>query len=268
MLKHLIIVPEEGLCNRIRAIAAAKRVCSVTGARCTVIWPWGDYHALFKQEAAVDWLPEIPAGIEKYYYKIRHLTRDSGGNHKNRRISINDHEHLIVFSQFSFSSIENKERVGEIHLQPWLPQPSDMIRKKVEAFVGKYFDSPVGLHIRGGDNEMAIRMTPIELYISEAYKSLNENNKIFLATDSRALEVMMKREFGDKIIIYPKSERYEIRWPREEFIFEETVSDMVDLHLLAACDYVLGSAGSSYSRIAILYNGSSKCKALRLGEPS
>ena len=37
---------------------------------------------------------------------------------------------------------------------------------------------------------------------------------------------------------------------------------MVDLWLLASCAFIIGFQGSSYSRVAILLNGSPRCKAI------
>jgi hypothetical protein len=37
---------------------------------------------------------------------------------------------------------------------------------------------------------------------------------------------------------------------------------MVDLWLLASCEFVIGLQGSSYSRVAILLNGSPRCKVI------
>jgi hypothetical protein len=54
----------------------------------------------------------------------------------------------------------------------------------------------------------------------------------------------------------------EERWPRATFELEHLVDDMVDLWLLVACDFVVGTAFSSYSHLAILLNGSDRCKAL------
>ena len=41
-LQHLVVEPYNGLCNRIRVIAAAKRLAALSGARCTVVWDWLD----------------------------------------------------------------------------------------------------------------------------------------------------------------------------------------------------------------------------------
>jgi hypothetical protein len=52
------------------------------------------------------------------------------------------------------------------------------------------------------------------------------------------------------------------RWPRAVSRSADVADDIIDLWLLAACDFVIGSSLSSYSRLAIVLNGSDRCKAL------
>src|SRR5260221_1407769 len=61
--------------------------------------------------------------------------------------------------------------------------------------------------------------------------------------------------------LYPKNPKIAQRWPRE-FSLEEIIDDYVDLLLLASCNYVLGSKGSSYSRVAMALNRSPLCRPL------
>ena len=47
-LRRLSLVGTNGLCNRLRAIASARRLCAILSARCSIVWDWGEYTSLFE----------------------------------------------------------------------------------------------------------------------------------------------------------------------------------------------------------------------------
>ena len=108
MLDHLVVLPRGGLCNRLRAIASAKRLASRSGARCTVIWEWGRYDALFDDGS--DWLPYAapmePGRLMPGYHHIRHLGRGEGGATPNRRVPVTTHPRVVVDSPYVFYAEE------------------------------------------------------------------------------------------------------------------------------------------------------------------
>jgi hypothetical protein len=105
---------------------------------------------------------------------------------------------------------------------------------------------------------------------------------------------MMRDRFGERVIVFPKNWELPFRWPRltaggeklapdllekqirsgateapPDFVDAELLAagaelipDFVDMQLLAACEYVIGSAISSYSQMAARYNGSPRCVML------
>src|SRR5262245_14328154 len=92
-LEHLILYPKGGLCNRMRAIASARRLCSRAGARCTIAWDWGDYRAVFEDDT--EWVPYDPLRdtIPNGFHHIRNLLWGEGGTTKNRRIPVTVFSH-------------------------------------------------------------------------------------------------------------------------------------------------------------------------------
>jgi len=56
----------------------------------------------------------------------------------------------------------------------------------------------------------------------------------------------------------------EQRWPRETSGTDDVAEDLVDLWLLAGCEFVIGSAASSYNNVAVYLNGSPECRLLDL----
>jgi hypothetical protein len=73
---------------------------------------------------------------------------------------------------------------------------------------------------------------------------------------------LIKDQFGDAIIIYPKRQALEQRWPRR-FNRIAAEDDLIDLFLLSRTEYILGSYWSSFSGVAIAMNGSDRCKILK-----
>ena len=270
-LEHLVVHPRGGLCNRLRAIASAKRLSSLTGARCTIVWDWGDYRALFDDDT--EWVPYAPPMEWKQdriipgHYHIRHLNPHEGGAPEYWRVPVTTHSRIAVTSLYVFCAAEEPllhHRKGtEAKVLPWIPKPHPVIMDKIDAFHQAYIPPrTVGMHIRRTDNRRAIDRSPDKAYFREGDRLVERGYPIFLATDNQDTLRIMQRRYGGKLIHYPKTSAMEKRWPRKTSQFEDIVDDIVDLWLLVSCDSVIGSRYSSYSRVAILLNGSDECKVL------
>jgi hypothetical protein len=267
MLEHLIVSPMGGLCNRMRAIASAKRLCVRSGARCTIAWDWGDYRAVF--DDGTDWVPCAPLRniVPPHYVCVRHLRRREGGNHQNRRVPVTTCVGIAVTSRYVFSEAEEPAldtRGGyETPVFPWLPKPHPVVLERVRVFQQNYFpDRIAGIHIRRTDHRDAIKRSPDEAFFEEADRAVDEGFDLFLATDNVATLRMMGQRYGPKLHYRRKSSERTERWPRKSFVMDDLLDDMVDLWLLAACDHVIGSAASSFSRLAILLNGTSRSRVI------
>ena len=259
-LKHLALCPRGGLGNRLRAIASARRIGELFQVRCTVVWAWGNYDELFLPAAGTDWIPALTSEMKRWPCVSHLLTRD-GGNEQNRRVSLSLGENVVVCSHYPFNATEEPGFIDETQVQPWLPQPAEVIRAKVRDFKEAHLHNAVGIHMRRADNKKAKRGTPEALYFAEAERALGLGYRIFLATDKEQTAALMKERYGDRLITYPKTSNLKRRWPRP-FRLVDTIDDIVDLHLLAACQFVIGSRYSSFSRLAALYNGSPLCSML------
>ncbi len=259
-LEHLVLVPRSGLANRMRAVAAAKRLCQMSGARCTVVWDWPDYSALFAKDPAIEVVSQIPPDLAPKYGVMQ--TSMTGTEH--RCVPLDGPRGIILTSQHCFGATSDPGPLNEFDLLPWLPQPSQAVRDRVQMFKAHAFAAGVivGLHMRRTDHRAAIVLSSDWLFIRQAQAIAARGETIYLATDNRATEEMMRARFGASIVSLPKNSGPARRWPRA-FNLEETIVDYVELLLLASCDHVLGSADSSYSMVAMALNGSPKCKVLR-----
>jgi hypothetical protein len=271
-LQHLIVDPLGGLCNRLRAIAPAKRLASLTGARCTIAWDWGDYRALFDDET--EWMPNCSLSHAEGdvripgYRHLHHLQNSEGGSIRNRRVPVTAQPRIVVRSAYYFFAAE--ERVPLRYLKgyeailPWFPQPHSSIMDRVRAMRHDMPPRTVGVHLRRTDNQRAISRSKDEAYFREADRLVEDGYTIFLATDNLVSLETMQQRYGEHLIHYPKTTHMAERWPRATADPEDIVDDMIDLWLLAACDFVIGSAPSTYSQTAIVLNGSDRCKVVDL----
>jgi hypothetical protein len=261
-LEHLVLLPRGGLGNRMRAIASAKRLCQMAGARCSVVWDWQDYDALFEHDAALEVSPVLSEELARNYSAMRTLLNDEGGSPEVRRIPLDGPAGIVLDSCHCFTATSDVKPLDEADLTAWLPRPSQAVREKFEAFRAAAFPRGpiVGLHMRRTD-WAAAAISPDRLFIRAARSAQREGNAVFLATDNPRTEAKLRLRIGEGIVTYPKDAAIGQRWPRS-FDLGEMATDYVDLLLLAACDYVIGSWGSSYSSLAIALNGSPRCRRL------
>jgi hypothetical protein len=255
-----------------RAIASARRLCSKAGARCTIVWDWGDYRALFDDDT--EWMPYGPSVdwrrnlIAPGYHHIRHLDPQYGGSRKNWRVPVTTHARIALISSFVFCAAEERllrryTAYEEQDVFAWFPRPHPSILEKAAAFKRAFLPArTVGMHIRRTDNIRSILRSPDKSYFKQGDRLLDAGHHLFLATDNHETLRVMRQRYGEKLIDYPKTSALDKRWPRKAFDVREIIDDMVDLWILASCEFVIGSRGSSYSRVAVLLNGSPQCKTI------
>jgi hypothetical protein len=262
-LEHLVLLPQGGLGNRMRAIASARRLCQIAGARCSIVWDWPDYAALFEHDPTLDVSLTLSAALACGYSAMRTLPNGEGGSPETRRIPLDGPAGIFLDSCHCFGATSDAKAPDEGGVVTWLPRPSHAVQEKAAAFRAVAFPPGpiVGFHMRRTDHRAAAAISPDRLFFRAARSARREGEAIFLATDTPGTEARLRQYIGGGIVAYPKAPGLWPRWPRS-FDLAETVTDYVDLLLLAACDYVVGSWGSSYSSLAIALNGSPRCRRL------
>jgi hypothetical protein len=268
-LQHLVVEPYNGLGNRIRVIAAAKRLSALNGARCTVVWNWPDYESLFEPDPSIEivsQLPALPAG----HLRLQPALDRRAAPHQ--RLPLDGPACIAITTCHPFGSPADPHYLGIDELLPWLPQPAAAIREKARQFRERMFPAGpiVGLHIRRTDSEWSVLDSPDWLFFHQARRIVESGARLYLATDNRRTESRMIARFAGKLLMYPKNPAMKQRWPRT-LNLAETIEDYVDLLALASCDYVLGSSRSSFSELAKALNGSSRStgiERLPIGELS
>jgi hypothetical protein len=118
----------------------------------------------------------------------------------------------------------------------------------------------VGVHIRHTDKSPPTQLSKLPAKISDLMRS-EPGLKVFLSTDNNDIEEIFKKEFGDKLIVYPKNIPTVSRggihhWARrckdedvKRRIFEESLADM---WLLSMTKYLFRQGNSSFSHISKL----------------
>lgn len=261
-MNHLITIPQRGLCNQLRAIASAKRLCTLYNAQCTLVWQWGKFEELFELDPATQILTELPQQLDNYI-RYNTVNQSENGDRLNQDFDFRNQSNVIIQSCHIFND-RSEARIKLKDLIDYLPRPSAAVLATVTDFSKKHFAGKqvVGVHIRRTDNLRSIEKSPDQLFISKIQQLIQSGYTIFLATDNQQTQAEYLHKFPGDIIIYEKQGSLTYRWPKDQFNFEETREDLVDLLLLASCKYVVGSHWSSYSGTAMVLNGSPECEIL------
>lgn len=105
----------------------------------------------------------------------------------------------------------------------------------------------VGVHVRRTDHDHAIARSTNEAFF-RFLDSLPADQKIFLCTDDPAVEIDFARVYGSRLLIHSKESH---RRDTERGIIEAAI----DLALLSKTNFILGSAGSTFSQCASFWGG-------------
>lgn len=127
-------------------------------------------------------------------------------------------------------------------LQALRPQPA--IQRCIDEVTAGFSDNTIGVHIRRTDNVVSMRHSTPDGFrraMDRAVKS-DGNTRFFLATDDHLLKEKMEREYGTRIIT------------RHVSVSRDTVDGMrnavIDLWCLAATRRIIGSYWSSFTDTA------------------
>ena len=258
-LEHLLVEPINGLCNRIRVLASAKRFSLRTNVPCTILWDWPDYAAIFAPDPLMEIAPH--AAVPQHYLRMMAAPANQGMRHL--RIPLDGPSRIAITTCHSFGTMADTHYFGMKELLAWLPQPSARVKEAAQSFRAAKFPPAaiVGMHIRRTDNDVSILESPSWKFFHQARALAASGVIIYLATDNRRTEKQMQRQLGSSVLIYSKNPTIAERWPREADL-EEIIADYADLLLLASCDFVLGSSDSTFSSLAMALNGSPRCSMI------
>lgn len=135
-------------------------------------------------------------------------------------------------------------------LIPFLFRPLPAIEREVASRAAAFTPYTIGLHIRRTDNQASIDASPVELFFDVVDRELAEHDDrhVYLATDDEPTKTLFRQRYGsDRIQTAPsQATRDSVAGIREA---------LIEMLLLARTSHVYGSAGSTFSEIAVKFSG-------------
>jgi hypothetical protein len=268
-----------GISNRVKCLVSVWRIEKKFGRKAILYWPKNPicgchFKDLFENNVKEVQKEELKNTLKEG--KIKFLNDEENVfNDENKRFLITQTPRFILFKgevprnfakempakegqsiDFEFNRIPKKLQKDFIFYLKKL-KPLKELQEKINEFNNKNeIDCCVGIHIRKGD--FIVKGGPGDFSIDDRFISrmkniLNKNKKqkFFLCTDSIDTEEKFKKIFGNKIIIFPKT-----NFDRTEVIF--TQEGLIDLLLLSKTKQIIGTYGSTFTEMAWWFG---ECKA-------
>ena len=261
-IQALVLYPQYGLANRLRALASAKILADYTGRKLFVNWYPSkecniEWEELFvnKLERYSTPLSSFQAGINLYDDE-----KDADGFYWDMpQALLNNRADVIAVHtchNFQLREVTKEVYIGAKSLFYKGLQPVHNVEKNIIDIHRRYFEGNdvVGVHIRRTDHLSFMKknprlVCPTDMFIEVMGDILNNNSttKFFLATDDKQEERRISRMFQDAIIVYEK-----------EAVNRDTKKGMqdalVDWLLLSKTSRIISSYSSSFSEEAGIVN--------------
>ena len=261
MQQKLTVVPQGGLCNRLRLLfsimeaeAFGARNISIHWAKNAECRAW--FEELFETVDTENlrvvhrkwwaipirrqnlWVPGFIRGLMGYGRKYVNYLPESDEAFKSllqrqRRIYISSGFSLCEYSQQTMSRLK----------------PLPALRRRIDELVARCGERAIGVHIRRTDNVVSMQHSTPDGFRRAMWRAIQQHPeaRFFLATDDAVLKAELLSEFGERIV----TQQTEVR--------RDTVEGMrdavVDLWCLAATQRIIGSYWSSFTDIAAEFGG-------------
>jgi len=257
-MKKLVLVPECGLCNRMRAMASGVYLSEKHNFRCDVYWEkveecFVNFDEIFEPVN----LPNVKiisyTPLKNRFRKI-FFDRNKATNFSLPRLLRNPFFDLqyIDYKKYNNKETDNKRvfiRTMYSFAQHYsikkLFVPIKILQVEIEKIVSHFAPYTVGFHIRRADHIVAMQRNTVADFISAMETEIAENKdvKFFLATDDLDVKKHLIEHFGEKIITYDRAE-----------LSRSSVTGMqdalIDLWCLSRTAKIYGSYTSSFSETA------------------
>lgn len=283
----IYLVPECGLCNRIRVIDSGISLANEWNVKLVVFWKLNNdlnasfydlFEPLYTNCGKVEIIEIKNADYDydvykmyfkglKYFYKPILTTFANFPNNPIVSIYSSLYSSFLIGKDEYVSYMKNINEYWSIYFkknifiksysrfyQSFYSDYKNLIPNKdivrlSNVLLEQFTDQMVGVHIRRTDNKDSILKSTNELFQNEINEmlKLNSNLKFYLSTDSENEKQYFKNLFPGKIIsndcLFDRKSTLSIKHA------------LIDLICLSKCDIILGSYYSSFSEVAITYNG-------------
>ena len=288
------IVPECGLCNRMRVIDSGISLARKRKDRFTIFWKQNSelnaafddlFDPIFIDNERVEVInftnTEYNFDIYKSYFRgikifKKPLNIDSNQLSKHR---IPDF-YNVAYNDFINKDVTYKENQSYIDAFWDIYQSKNLYINTYSRFYGSLFSNynhfvpneqindllmsilknfsnyMIGVHIRRSDNNESTQVSTREKFEVELEKKLSANrySKLFLATDSEEEKIYFVNRFSDRVITSDS------RFDRNSKLSIQGA--LIDLLCLSKCNELIGSYYSSFTEVAIFYNKSKDYKII------
>jgi hypothetical protein len=265
----LIIKPEAGLGNRIRAISSFIYLKNLIDADLQVVWEPdrtlnADFEYLFQPNPHFTLLNahfkyRMVLAKEKLLNSRFGLVRNLTNNYNKLVRKIVNVDALLLNNEVS--DLEHVKKVCNINRKVLIVtsgqciqyaegvrsfEPSDRINLIIENTASLFKNKMIGMHIRRTDHKISTSKSPLYLFENkiDEYLKNHDNVGVFLATDDPDVERYFKDKYSGVVFTHIKSFRRDTT--------EGMKDAVVDMFLLSKTEKIYGSYWSSYSNIASL----------------
>jgi len=256
----ITVVPEGGLCNRLRVVASCWLLAQACGQPMRVLWYRApDFNARFDALFDLQGLPFAIVEAEALSRPARalalarsHLVRWTGA------VVLGNAE--TAPGVFSLAEAVPSLRAREVFIRTNsrlvarpgmydLFRPVGLAAERLAALRPRLAGS-VGVHVRRTDNARAAQVSTLDRFIDlmRDEQQAMPGVRFFVATDDPEVLATLRREFGDAAWEHPKR-----AYARDDPA--AIIDAVVDLYALAACRRLIGSYWSSFTDTAAELHG-------------
>lgn len=254
--KVYTIIPQGGLCNRMRSLDAALALAAATGRELVVQWDLDR-----GLNCRFEMLFEIPAGVARidtrnhtgrFAKQCKTITKRLNRLRYDLCLYEHDlaryaakHPDLAALDSYGSVLIASCQRFYGAPPHYTSLRPTAENRAEIDRLIARFATNTIGIHIRRTDHVHAIAKSPTERFIATMEQAVRQDADVrfFVATDSPKTEQELIERFPGRIITHPKRSL-----DRSDAVAIQDA--LVDVYGLAACTRIFGSVDSSFSETA------------------
>lgn len=271
MRDKIVINAIGGLCNRMRAIAAAYTLARISHRSLHVVWRrndelGADFIDLFQPLPAP--LTLITPTSAQYHLqwenpRKKNLYLSALHQHLSYRKVYSDGGNLMAYAGHDArlrdeiaSLTGNILIISGLGIGGYDPadlrtlfRPSQAVQTLIDTRTTHFDPHTIGVHIRRTDNRMAIRQSPLRLFSDEMQRLLQADpaTRFFLATDDATVMHTLAERFGHSVICGDDNPNRHTR--------QGMLHAAADLWALSLTSRIIGSYYSSYTDLASQLGG-------------
>lgn len=259
MAATLTLVPQGGLCNRLRAILGAAYACRHSAISLRIKWTadagcgaWFDelfeplptsFESLCLSVERATWSDAV--GRKRNAYLPQLYRQWQGIKHHAPHATAQTLLHALTESTHHYLATGDAlcTAYPTTQVGAWF-RPLQELQEQIDRVSMQFSPHTYGLHIRRTDNAAAIAATPISRFVDAAEQLLatHDNARIYLATDDAHVHHHFIERFEGRILYQPFAvERHSLAGMQHA---------VVDLYALARTRHIVGSYYSSFSDTA------------------